>query len=311
MKILIAGGAGFIGSNLSERLLKKEINLVILDSFITGSKNNLDLIISDSKVQVIEIDISESLNFDFKVDGIINLASPASPIHYQKDPIYTFKSNVFGTYNLLNLALKNNCRFLQASTSEIYGDPLVTPQSETYWGNVNPIGVRSCYDESKRASESLIMDFYRKYNLDLKIMRLFNTYGPKMALDDGRVVSNFIVQAIQNKPITIYGDGNQTRSFCFIDDIVIGIEKLFFSNITGDPINLGNPDPIRIIDLAEEILRLSNSSSKIIFRNLPSDDPRQRHPSINKAKKLLGWSPTINRSDGLSRTIEYFRSVLN
>ncbi len=311
VKILIAGGAGFIGSNLSEYLLKKDISLVILDSFITGSRNNLNAITNDPRVQIVEIDISKSLDLDLKVDGIINLASPASPIHYQKDPIYTFKSNVFGTYNLLNLAVKNNCRFLQASTSEIYGDPLITPQSEDYWGNVNPTGIRSCYDESKRASESLIMDFYRKYQLDLKIMRIFNTYGPKMALEDGRVVSNFIVQALQNKPITIYGDGNQTRSFCFIDDILVGIDKLFFSNIVGDPVNLGNPDPIKIIDLAEEILKLCNSSSEIIFKSLPSDDPRQRHPSIDKAKNLLGWSPTINRINGLSRTVEYFRSVLN
>jgi UDP-glucuronate decarboxylase len=303
VKILIAGGAGFIGSNLSEYLLKKEISLIILDSFITGSRNNLNAIVNDPRVQIVEIDISKSLDLDLKVDGIINLASPASPIHYQKDPIYTFKSNVFGTYNLLNLALKNRCSFLQASTSEIYGDPLVTPQSETYWGNVNPVGVRSCYDESKRASESLIMDFYRKYNLDLKIMRLFNTYGPKMALEDGRVVSNFIVQALQNKPITIYGDGNQTRSFCFIDDILVGIDKLFFSNIAGDPINLGNPNEMTLNELVTEIGKFFEYELKVENNPALVDDPVRRKPDILLANTKLNWKPVVKLEEGLKLLI--------
>jgi UDP-glucuronate decarboxylase len=306
VKILITGVAGFLGSHLALSLLEDGHEIIGIDDLSTGSLEN----IAQHPKMTFYIEDVRTYSIP-NVDVIFNLASPASPVHYQINPVKTFETNIFGTVAVLKAAKASKARVIQASTSEIYGDPLVTPQSETYWGNVNPVGVRSCYDESKRASESLIMDFYRKYNLDLKIMRLFNTYGPKMALEDGRVVSNFIVQALQNKPITIYGDGNQTRSFCFIDDIIIGIEKLFFSNIAGDPVNLGNPDPIKIIDLAEEILRLCNSSSEIIFRSLPSDDPRQRHPSIDKAKNLLGWSPTINRIDGLGRTVEYFRSVLN
>jgi UDP-glucuronate decarboxylase len=245
-----------------------------------------------------------------EVDGIFNLACPASPVHYQKDPVQTLKTNVHGAINMLGLAKRTNARFLQASTSEIYGDPAISPQVETYWGNVNPIGIRSCYDEGKRAAETLTFDYHRQYGVDIRVARIFNTYGPRMAINDGRVVSNFIVQALRNEPITIYGDGNQTRSFCYVDDLISGLIKLFFKDGVYEPINLGNPQPINIKNLAEEIIKFTQSSSKLENQQLPMDDPKQREPDISKARKILEWEPKIERQFGVKETIDYFKSVI-
>ena len=306
-RILITGGAGFIGSHLSERLLKDGNDVICLDNFFTGSKNNIRHLIGNNRFELVRHDIiSEYLA---EVDQIYNLACPASPIHYQFDPIKTIKTSVIGTINMLGLARRCKARILQASTSEVYGNPKIHPQVEEYWGNVNPIGIRSCYDEGKRCAETLMMDYHRQNNVDIRIARIFNTYGPKMALNDGRVVSNFIVQALQNKPITVYGDGSQTRAFCYVDDLVEGLIRLMNSDYDS-PVNLGNPGEKSILEFAKMIIELTNSKSEIIFKELPKDDPVQRDPDITVAKKVLGWQPKVPVRDGLLKTIEYFKNVI-
>jgi UDP-glucuronate decarboxylase len=306
-RILITGGAGFIGSHLSERLLNDGNDVICLDNFFTGSKNNIRHLIGNNRFELVRHDIiSEYLA---EVDQIYNLACPASPIHYQFDPIKTIKTSVIGTINMLGLARRCKARILQASTSEVYGNPKIHPQVEEYWGNVNPIGIRSCYDEGKRCAETLMMDYHRQNNVDIRIARIFNTYGPKMALNDGRVVSNFIVQALQNKPITVYGDGSQTRAFCYVDDLVEGLIRLMNSDYDL-PVNLGNPGEKSILEFAKMIIELTNSKSEIIFKELPKDDPVQRDPDISVAKKVLGWQPKVPVRDGLLKTIEYFKNVI-
>jgi UDP-glucuronate decarboxylase len=304
MKILVTGGAGFLGSHLCEKLLSNGHEVVALDNLVTGSKSNIAHLLSNSKFEFIRHDVTFPVYLE--VEGIFNLACPASPKKYQSDPVQTLKTSVHGAINLLGLAKRTKAKILQASTSEIYGDPKVSPQTETYWGNVNPIGIRSCYDEGKRAAETLFSDYHRQYNLDIRIARIFNTFGPKMSEDDGRVVSNFIVQALNNHPITIYGDGNQIRSFCFVDDLIDGLISLFFKEELFNPINLGNPEPISMNNLASEIIKLTNSKSEITYMQLPKDDPVNRIPDITKAKILLNWKPLIDRKTGLLRTIEYF-----
>lgn len=308
MKILIAGGAGFLGSHFCEALLKKNEEVVCVDNYYTGSQDNISPFIKDSNFSFIEHDVVEPL--EIKVDGIINLASPASPVQYQRNPVQTIKTNLLGTINLVELATKLRVPIFQASTSEIYGDPLESPQRENYWGNVNTVGVRSCYDEGKRAAETILSDFHRQFGANIKIARIFNTYGPKMHRNDGRVVSNFIVQALHHEPLTIYGNGNQTRSFSFVDDTIDGLIKLFYSDGIHTPVNIGNPDPINMIELAQEIIKLSNSQSKIIFAKLPQDDPKNRQPDITLAQKSLGWFPKISRTKGLKLTIDFFRKQL-
>lgn len=307
MRILVAGGAGFLGSHLVERLLIEGNQVVVLDNFSTGSIQNLSHLITNPALEIIESDVLE--NLDFECDQIYNFACPASPIQYQKNPVNTIKTNLIGASNLLDLAEKNEARIFQASTSEVYGDPNVEIQSEEYWGNVNPIGIRSCYDEGKRAAESLFFDFHRQFQTEIKVARIFNTYGPRMDLEDGRVVSNFVVQALRNSPITIYGDGSQTRSFCFVDDLIDGIVKLMNSKveITG-PINLGNPATFSMIELANLVIEQTNSQSTITYKPLPQDDPKRRKPDISKAKTLLNWEPSIEIHDGLTRTIKDFKS---
>lgn len=305
-KILVTGGAGFIGSHLCKKLLDEDNEVICLDNFFTGAKSNIKKLLSNSKFKLIEHDITEK--FDADVTQIYNLACPASPPHYQYDPIKTLKTSVLGIINMLELAKKCNAKILQASTSEVYGNPLVHPQAEMYWGNVNPIGIRSCYDEGKRCAETLMMDYHRRYNVDTKIVRIFNTYGPNMSQEDGRVVSNFILQALNNQEITIYGDGSQTRSFCYVDDLVDGLIKMMSSNITG-PVNLGNPSERTILDFAKLIIKLIGSSSHLNFLPLPSDDPIKRRPNISLAEKELNWTPKINIEDGLNKTIEYFKNI--
>ena len=309
MKFLVAGGAGFLGSNLCEQLLKMGHQVIAVDNLITGRNKNIIYLQQFEDFSFINHDIVEYR--DFKVDGIFNLACPASPPLYQKDPVRTVKTNVIGSTNLLELARKTSSRILQASTSEIYGDPKVSPQTEEYWGNVNPVGLRSCYDEGKRTAETLFMDFHRQYGTDIRIARIFNTYGPRMSINDGRVVSNFIVQSLTNKDLTIYGNGEQIRSFCYVDDLIIGLIKLFFKENCHYPINMGNPDPINMEDLALEIIKLTKSKSKITRMPLPSDDPITRIPDISKAIDQLNWNPSINRIEGLKKTIEYFSKELN
>lgn len=308
MKILVAGGAGFLGSYVCESLLSMNHEVIALDNLYTGSKNNINHLLKLPQFEFIEHDIISPIFLE--IDGIINMACPASPKNYQKDPVQTIKTNVHGSINLLELAKQTNSRILQASTSEVYGDPKVMPQSETYWGNVNPIGIRSCYDEGKRAAETLFSDYHRQFKVEIRIARIFNTYGPRMAVDDGRVVSNFIVQALKNENITIYGDGSQTRSFCYVDDLITGLLNLFFSNNYLGPINLGNPSPINMKDLAIEIIHLTKSDSKITYMPLPEDDPIERKPDIKKAIQHLNWEPKIDRLDGLIKTIEYFKQVI-
>ena len=306
--ILISGGAGFLGSNLCAKLLLNKNNFVIcLDNLYTGSKDNIEKFKKNKNFKFINHDINNEIKI--KVDEIYNFASPASPKSYQKDPIYTFKTNVFGTYNLLNVAKANNAKFLQASTSEIYGDPKVHPQVETYWGNVNPIGIRACYDEGKRAAETLCFDYIRTYKLNIKIVRIFNTYGPNLGIDDGRVISNFIMQALNNLDITIYGNGNQTRSFIYVDDIIDAFIKFMKinKNISG-PLNLGNPKEYRIIDIAKKIISLTNSKSKLTFKTKPLDDPLMRKPNISLSKKILNWKPNYSLNEGLKVTIKYFKN---
>ena len=304
MRILVTGGAGFLGSHLCDRLLELGHEVLAVDNLYTGKKENTRHNLSNPNFEFIRHDVTIPLYVE--VDGIFNFACPASPIHYQSDPVQTLKTSVHGAINMLGLAKRTGARILQASTSEVYGDPEVSPQQESYWGNVNPIGIRSCYDEGKRAAETLFTDYHRQHNLDIRIVRIFNTFGPRMRPDDGRVVSNFIVQALSNKPITIYGTGEQTRSFCYVDDLISGILTLFFDSEIHSPINMGNPSPIDMLQLAKEIIALTNSNSAIEFLPLPQDDPVQREPDISLAKKNLNWEPKVDRMSGLAKTIEYF-----
>jgi UDP-glucuronate decarboxylase len=308
MRILVSGGAGFLGSHLIDKLLKLNHEVICLDNFYTGTKSNVEPHFSNPKFELIRHDVTFPLYIE--VEGIFNLACPASPIHYQEDPVQTLKTSVHGAINLLELAKRTGARILQASTSEIYGDPTVSPQQEDYWGNVNSVGIRSCYDEGKRAAETLFMDYHRQHNVDIRIARIFNTYGPRMALNDGRVVSNFAVQALKNEDITIYGTGNQTRSFCYVEDLIEGLIKLFFTENLNVPVNLGNPSSVSVLDLANEVIKITQSESKIAFKPLPLDDPTNREPDISKARKLLNWNPKIEREEGLEKTILYFRQKL-
>ena len=308
MKLLVTGGAGFLGSHLCEVLLKEGHEVVAVDNYFTGSKSNVEHLLDYSNFELIRHDVTFPLYIE--IEGIFNLACPASPVHYQRNPVQTFKTSVHGAINLLGLAKRTGARILQASTSEVYGDPAISPQIEAYWGNVNPIGIRSCYDEGKRAAETLFFDYNRQYELEIRVARIFNTYGPRMAMNDGRVVSNFIVQALRNENLTVYGDGSQTRSLCYVDDLISGLVKLFFNEKTIGPVNLGNPEPLTMKELAEEIIKLTNSSSKIEFRDLPSDDPKQREPDITLAKNSLNWSPMVSRDLGLKNTVDYFSKLV-
>ena len=309
MHILVTGGAGFLGSHLCEKLLSLGHSVLAVDNFHSGYQINIAHLRENPGFELLQHDVTSPLYVE--VDGIFNLACPASPIHYQRNPVLTLKTCVHGAMNMLGLAKRTGARFFQASTSEIYGDPILSPQPEEYWGNVNPIGVRSCYDEGKRAAETLTFDYHRQFGVDIRIARIFNTYGPKMAVDDGRVVSNFIVQALRGEPLTVYGDGKQTRSFCYVDDLIDGFIKLFFKQGQHQPINLGNPAPINILDLANEIIELTQSKSHVELRSLPGDDPKKREPMIEKAQNILNWQPKVNRQNGLIKTIEYFRSILS
>lgn len=309
-KILVTGGAGFLGSHLCEYLIKEGHTVVCLDNFFTGNKENIGALLSHPQFQLIQQDVCQPL--DWQGDQIYNLACPASPIHYQYDPVKTIKTNVHGALNMLELAQKTGAQILQASTSEVYGDPHVHPQNEEYWGNVNPIGIRSCYDEGKRCAETLFFDFHRQFGLPIKIARIFNTYGPRMHPSDGRVVSNFIVQALKEEPITIYGEGIQTRSFCYVDDLIKGLVSLMNAPLAKtEPINLGNPIEFEILQLAELVLEMTGSSSQLIFHPLPSDDPKQRKPDITRARTLLNWEPKIQLKEGLKATIDYFDNLLS
>ena len=308
-RILVTGGAGFLGSHLCDRLIKDGHDVLCVDNFFTGSKTNIAHLIGNSYFELMRHDVTFPLYVE--VDQIYNLACPASPVHYQFDPVQTTKTSVHGAINMLGLAKRVKARIFQASTSEVYGDPVVHPQPEGYWGNVNPIGPRSCYDEGKRCAETLFFDYYRQHNLDIKVARIFNTYGPRMHPNDGRVVSNFIVQALKGDDITIYGDGSQTRSFCYVDDLIEGFIRLMKTEagFTG-PINLGNPSEFSMLELAEKVIRLTASKSKLVFMPLPEDDPKQRQPDIKLAKTQLGWTPKVSLEDGLKETINYFRRVL-
>ncbi len=303
-RILITGGAGFLGSHLCEKLLEEGNEVVCLDNYFTGSKDNVVHLLDNPFFEIIRHDICFPIYLE--VDQIYNLASPASPIYYQRDPVQTTKTNVSGAINVLGIAKRLKIPVLQASTSEIYGDPEIHPQVEEYWGNVNCTGIRSCYDEGKRCAETLFFDYFRQLNTDIRVARIFNTYGPHMAMHDGRVVSNFIVQSLQDKDITIYGDGKQTRSLCYVDDLVNGLIKLMNTPGVNVPVNLGNPHEITIHELANTIVEMTNSKSKIIYKTIPEDDPKQRCPNIGRAKEKLDWEPTIKLEDGLAKTIEYF-----
>jgi UDP-glucuronate decarboxylase len=308
-RVLVTGGAGFIGSHLCERLLQDGHEVLCVDNFYTGTRHNVHRLIANSRFELMRHDVCFPLYVE--VDQIYNLACPASPIHYQLDPVQTTKTSVHGAINMLGLAKRVKAKILQASTSEVYGDPAVHPQTEDYWGNVNPIGPRSCYDEGKRCAETLFFDYLRQHRLPIKVARIFNTYGPRMHPNDGRVVSNFIVQALRNHDITIYGDGSQTRAFCYVDDLVDGLVRLMGTpeTVTG-PVNLGNPGEFSIRALAEEVIGLIGSSSRIVHMPLPADDPRQRRPDISKANELLDWRPTVPLRDGLRKTVEYFERLL-
>lgn len=309
MKILVTGGAGFIGSHLCEALLGNNNKVTCLDNLYTGNKENIKNLISNPNFEFIDYDITNPLNLKF--DQVYNLACPASPTYYQKDPIKTWETNVIGINNILNIAEKNKAKILQASTSEVYGDPKVSPQNEDYWGNVNPIGIRSCYDEGKRSAEAICMDYSRNRNVDVKIARIFNTYGSKMQRNDGRVISNFLVQSILNQNITIYGDGSQTRSFCYVDDLIQGLMGLMNEDkINPTPLNLGNPNEFTIRELAEHILKITKSRSNISFHDLPLDDPKIRKPDIKSAKQRINWEPRIQLLEGLERTYNYFKHIL-
>lgn len=307
--ILVTGGAGFIGSHLCENLIENGYAVICADNFFTGSKENIIHLLSNPFFELVRHDINIPLSVE--VDGIFNLACPASPIHYQFDPVQTVKTSVQGAINMLELAKRLKVKILQASTSEVYGDPHIHPQTEEYWGNVNPIGTRACYDEGKRCAETLFFDYYRQFGINIKVVRIFNTYGPKMHPNDGRVVSNFVLQALRNEDITIFGDGSHSRSFCFVDDLVRGLINFMDTpiDITG-PINLGNPHEITMLELAEKIIFLTGSKSKIVYQPLPLDDPKKRKPDIGKAIKVLKWKPSVSLEEGLSRTIEYFRKFI-
>jgi UDP-glucuronate decarboxylase len=309
-RILVTGGGGFIGSHLCERLLNGGNEVLCVDNFFTGAKANIAHLISNPYFEVMRHDITFPLYIE--VDEIYNLACPASPIHYQVDPVQTIKTAVHGAINMLGLAKRLKIKILQASTSEVYGNPTIHPQPETYWGSVNPIGVRSCYDEGKRCSETLFFDYHRQHKLKIKVARIFNTYGPRMHLNDGRVVSNFIIQALKGEDVTVYGDGTQTRSFCYVDDMVDGLVRLMNTpdDFTG-PVNLGNPSEISILELAEKVLKITKSRSKIVFKPLPQDDPVRRCPDITQAKEKLSWKPETNLGEGLKKTVEYFKKVLS
>lgn len=307
-RVLVTGGAGFLGSHLCERLLGEGSDVVCIDNFFSGHKDNIRPFVAHPYFELIRHDVIHPLFIE--VDRIYHLACPASPIHYQMNPIKTVKTNVMGTINMLGLAKRIRSRILLTSTSEIYGDAQVHPQPESYWGNVNSIGVRSCYDEGKRVAETLMMDYHRQNKVDIRIVRVFNTYGPRMAVDDGRVVSNFIVQALRGEPITIYGDGGQTRSFCYVSDLIEGIRRMMDQETTIGPVNLGNPGEFTIIELAEKIIKMTGSRSKFVHKPLPSDDPVRRRPDISRAKAKLGWEPKVSLDEGLTRTIEYFKETL-
>jgi UDP-glucuronate decarboxylase len=308
-RTLVTGGAGFLGSHLCERLISEGHDVICLDNFFTGSKYNVAHLLDSPHFELLRHDVAFPLYVE--VDQIYNLACPASPVHYQYDPVQTTKTSVLGAINMLGLAKRTKARIFQASTSEVYGDPDVHPQPESYWGKVNPIGIRSCYDEGKRCAETLFFDYHRQHNIDIKVARIFNTYGPRMHPNDGRVVSNFIVQALKGENITIYGDGQQTRSFCYVDDLIEGFVRLMNTepDITG-PVNLGNPGEFTMLELAEKILHVVGGHSKLVFQPLPADDPRQRKPAIDLAKEKLGWTPKVSLDDGLSKTIDYFRNIL-
>jgi UDP-glucuronate decarboxylase len=310
MKILVTGGAGFLGSHLCEKLVHEGHDVICLDNFYTGSKLNLTSLLKKSNFEILRHDVTFPLYVE--VDQIYNLACPASPVHYQKDPVQTTKTSVHGAINMLGLAKRTGARILQASTSEVYGDPENHPQEESYWGRVNPIGVRSCYDEGKRCAETLFFDYWRQHHVDIKVVRIFNTYGPRMQPNDGRVVSNFIVQALENKDITIYGQGIQTRSFCFVDDLIDGLINVMGtkSTLTG-PINLGNPEEISIAELANLVIKLTNSKGKIVFKNLPEDDPQKRKPDVSLAEREINWKPSVGIENGLVKTIEYFEDLMS
>ena len=308
MRILVTGGAGFIGSFLCESLVEQGHEVLCLDNLFSGTKSNILPLRDHANFEFIRHDVTRPILLE--VDQIYNLASPASPIFYQLNPVKTVKTNVLGTLNMLGLAKRVKGRILQASTSEVYGDPLEHPQKESYWGDVNPIGLRSCYDEGKRVAETLMMDYHRQNQVDVRIARIFNTFGPRMSVEDGRVVSNFVVQALQGQPLTLYGDGSQTRSFCYISDLVSGLQKLMAKEGLSDPINLGNPEECSMLELAEMIKDLTNSKSEISFQPLPPDDPARRRPDISRARRLLDWEPRISRREGLTRTIGYFNSIL-
>lgn len=307
-RILITGGAGFLGSHLCERLLNEGNEILCLDNFFTGTKDNVIHLIDNHNFEIIRHDVEFPIHLE--VDEIYNLACPASPPHYQHNPIHTNKTSVLGAINMLGLAKRNNAKIMQASTSEVYGDPHVHPQTEDYWGNVNPIGIRSCYDEGKRCAETLFFDYYREHNLKIKVARIFNTYGPNMHPSDGRVVSNFILQALRGEDITIYGDGSQSRSFCYVDELIDGFIRLMASDDFTGPVNLGNPVEFTIKELAEKIIEMTNSKSKLSINPLPQDDPKQRQPDITLAKKELNWEPKIKLEEGLVKTIKYFEKFL-
>jgi UDP-glucuronate decarboxylase len=308
MKVLVTGGAGFLGSHLCEKLIESGHEVLCVDNLFTGSKENIKHLLTNPNFEFMRHDVTFPLYVE--VDQIYNLACPASPKHYQSDPAQTTKTSVIGAINMLGLAKRTGARILQASTSEVYGNPEVHPQPEEYWGKVNPIGIRSCYDEGKRCAETLFFDYHRQYGVEIKVMRIFNTYGPRMDRNDGRVVSNFIVQALQGNDITIYGDGSQTRSFCYVDDLIAGMISLMNSpkDVIG-PINIGNPNEFSISELVSEVIDLTNSKSKVIQLPLPEDDPRQRQPDITKAKSILGWAPSVQLEEGLKKTIEYFAEL--
>lgn len=308
MRILVTGGAGFLGSHLCKKLLDLQHEVICVDNFFTGSKENISELMTRGNFEVIRHDVTIPLYLE--VDGIFNLACPASPIKYQKNPVQTLKTSVHGAINMLGLAKRTGARILQTSTSEIYGNPTLSPQPEDYWGNVNPIGIRSCYDEGKRAAETLFLDYHRQYGTDIRIARIFNTYGPGMAIYDGRVVSNFIVQALKGEDITVYGDGSQIRSLCYVSDLIEGLLSLFFAEDVYGPVNLGNPEPLSMMELAKEIKDLTKSQSRIVMKALPSDDPITREPDISRAREILGWEPQIGRTEGLAKTVSYFSSAL-
>jgi len=309
-RVLVTGGAGFLGSHLCERLVVEGYDVLCVDNFFTGARDNIAHLLGNPRFELLRHDITFPLHVE--VDQIFNLACPASPIHYQFDPVQTIKTSVIGAINMLGLAKRTKARILHTSTSEVYGDPQVHPQPESYWGHVNPIGLRSCYDEGKRCAETLFFDYHRQHTVDIRVVRIFNTYGPRMHPNDGRVVSNFIMQALQGNDITLYGDGMQTRSFCYVDDLIDGLMRMMYGRhgLPG-PINIGNPHEFTMVDLARAVLAQTDSRSRMVFQPLPSDDPRQRQPDISKAAEYLGWAPKIQLTEGLRRTIEYFRSQIS